>query len=246
VQQEDVDSEVNHPRKNYIWYYKIEAFINHVREINSDLIHVLGTCISLDEMMIRFLGQSLESHRMKNKPISEGFKFFVLTNTLGYVVNFTPDGRTAAKTGRQEYAASSTERKIKSMVKFITSTVDEFCALQKERFSKKTRASHAETEDDIEMEIFCLGMDNYFTLPKVIQGLRDNGIGVVGTARFRKGWPPCALQQIQQKDCDFNEFRYLVDENGTLLARWMDNGLVFCVSTLHHVGTTIKIARKRP
>jgi hypothetical protein len=111
---------------------------------------------------------------------------------------------------------------------------------------KKTRASHAETEDDVEMEKFCLGMDNYFTLPKVIQGLRDNGIGVVGTARFRKGWPPRALQQIQQKDCDFNEFRCLVDENGRLLTRWMDNGLVFCVSTLHHVGTTIKVARKRP
>jgi len=56
VQQEDVDSEVNHPRKDHIWYYKIEAFINHVREINSDLIHVLGTCLSLDEMIIRFLG----------------------------------------------------------------------------------------------------------------------------------------------------------------------------------------------
>eukprot|EP00957_Ditylum_brightwellii_P020371 1537129-Ditylum_brightwellii.AAC.1 len=77
---------------------------------------------------------------------------------------------------------------------------------QKERFSKKTRAPHAETDDDVEMEKFCLGMNYYFTLPKVIKGLRDNGIAVVETTRFRKGCPPCALQQIQQKDCDFNEF----------------------------------------
>eukprot|EP00957_Ditylum_brightwellii_P067055 5090013-Ditylum_brightwellii.AAC.1 len=69
---------------------------------------------------------------MKNKPISEGFNFFVFTNTLGYVVNFTPDGRIAAKAGQQEYAASRTEGKIESMVKFITSIVDEFYALQKE------------------------------------------------------------------------------------------------------------------
>eukprot|EP00957_Ditylum_brightwellii_P143963 10969510-Ditylum_brightwellii.AAC.1 len=69
------------------------------------------------------------------------------------------------------------------MVKFITSIIDEFRALQKERLSKqKTRASHAETENDVEMGKFCLGMDNYFTLPKVIQGLGDNGIGDVGTA----------------------------------------------------------------
>eukprot|EP00957_Ditylum_brightwellii_P065973 5003183-Ditylum_brightwellii.AAC.1 len=26
----------------------------------------------------------------------------------------------------------------------------------------------------------------------------------------------------------------------------MDNGLVCCVSTLHHVGTTVKVERKRP
>eukprot|EP00957_Ditylum_brightwellii_P186104 14168950-Ditylum_brightwellii.AAC.1 len=58
-----------------------------------------------------------------------------------------------------------------------------------------------ERELGVEMENFYLAMDNYFTLPKVIKHLRDNGIGVVGTARIRTGWPPYELQKIQQKDC---------------------------------------------
>eukprot|EP00957_Ditylum_brightwellii_P046245 3508615-Ditylum_brightwellii.AAC.1 len=40
--------------------------------------------------------------------------------------------------------------------------------------------------------------------------------------------------------------RYLVDENGTLIARWMDNGLVLLVPTLHSVGASTQIERRRP
>jgi len=66
---------------------------------------VLRTKLSLDEMMVRFMGRSLETHRLKNKSIGEGFNFFVLSTVEGFVVKFTPDGRTATKTGTQEYSA---------------------------------------------------------------------------------------------------------------------------------------------
>ena len=59
--------------------------------------------LSLDEMMIRFVGRCRETHNIKNKPIGEGFKFFVLATMMGFVVNFTPDGRIAEKKGEQEY-----------------------------------------------------------------------------------------------------------------------------------------------
>eukprot|EP00957_Ditylum_brightwellii_P197418 15041557-Ditylum_brightwellii.AAC.1 len=62
-------------------------------------------------------------------------------------------------------------------------------------------------------------MDNYFTTPTVIKQLRGNGIGIVGPVRARRGWPPSAKQKIQQKDCDFNEFRYLIDDTGTLIGK---------------------------
>eukprot|EP00957_Ditylum_brightwellii_P182829 13926703-Ditylum_brightwellii.AAC.1 len=76
-----VDEDKEHPQKKHVWYYKIEAFINHVREINFDLIHILGTCLSLDEMMIRFSGRSCETHQIRNKPLGEGYKFFALTTS---------------------------------------------------------------------------------------------------------------------------------------------------------------------
>eukprot|EP00957_Ditylum_brightwellii_P147088 11199625-Ditylum_brightwellii.AAC.1 len=45
-----------HPRKKDVWCYKLEAFLDHFREINFSLLFVLGTCLSLDEMMIQFSG----------------------------------------------------------------------------------------------------------------------------------------------------------------------------------------------
>eukprot|EP00957_Ditylum_brightwellii_P039206 2965427-Ditylum_brightwellii.AAC.1 len=38
-----MDEMKEHPQKKYVWHYKIEAFINHIREINFDFIHALGT-----------------------------------------------------------------------------------------------------------------------------------------------------------------------------------------------------------
>ena len=49
-------------------------------------------------------------------------------------------------------------------------------------------------------------MDNYFTLPKVINCLKELGVGVVGTARFKKNWPPKHLGDIDQRDANFNNF----------------------------------------
>ena len=116
-EEEELDSEEIESRE--LWYSKLTFFIDHVREVSYSLIHVLGTFLSLDEMMIRFFGRSVETHRMKNKPIKEGYNFFVLTTKTGYVVNFTPDGRTAATKDRQEYKVDKTMGKIETMIMFV-------------------------------------------------------------------------------------------------------------------------------
>eukprot|EP00957_Ditylum_brightwellii_P070168 5330589-Ditylum_brightwellii.AAC.1 len=138
----------------------------------------------------------METHHMKNKLIGKGYKIFALTTTDGFVANFTPGGRTSTSTGCQDI-------------------VDQFREKQKKRLSKvTTRAPDEERELDIKMETFCLAMDNFFTVTTVIKCLRDNGISVVGTARTRRGWLLSVIQNIQQKDCDFNDFRYLIDDIG--------------------------------
>ena len=248
--EEEEEDEVSKESKKVVWFEKLKFLITHVREISYLLVFILGTVLSLDEMMIRFKGRSNETHRIKNKPIKEGYKFFVLCTSLGYVLNFTPDGRTANKTKQQEYLAEASVGKIESMILHLVEVVDRFRDRQQKRLGKYKRVLRSRKgEDDFDekpMAHFCLAMDNYFTLPKIIQRLRECGIGVVGTARFKRGWPPALLRNVEQNNCAFNDFNWMVDEHGTLVARWMDNGLVFCVSTLHKVGKIVKRNRKRP
>eukprot|EP00957_Ditylum_brightwellii_P195745 14913581-Ditylum_brightwellii.AAC.1 len=109
-------------------------------------------------MMIRFSGRSSKTHQIKNKPIGEGHKLFALTTSQGFVANFTPDGRKASKSGRQESSVNSSDGKIEPMI--LTAT----------------RARDNKREADVEMDKFCMKMDNYFTLPQVIKRLREKGI----------------------------------------------------------------------
>ena len=102
------------------------------------------------------------------------------------------------------------------------------------------------TFSEKQMSMFCIAMDNYFTLPGVIKQLRDKCIGVVGTARFKQSWPPKELKDIDKNDAEFNDFYYSYDEHGTLIGRWMDNTLVFLVSTIHRVGSIVQRERRRP
>ena len=70
-------------------------------------------------------------------------------------------------------------------------------------------------------------MDNYFTLPIVMKQLRAIDIGVVRTARGRIGWPHPLLAGLDSNSTKFNYFYWYVDINGTLIAKWKDNSLVF-------------------
>lgn len=109
-----------------VWFHKLQSFIDHVQEVSFQLIFVLGTLLSLDEMMIQFCGRSAETHWIKNKPIGEGYKLFVLTTYDGFVVNSTPGGRSASKTNRQEYESNKGLGKIESMIQFVAKVLKRF------------------------------------------------------------------------------------------------------------------------
>eukprot|EP00957_Ditylum_brightwellii_P100473 7658487-Ditylum_brightwellii.AAC.1 len=96
------------------------------------------------------------------------------------------------------------------------------------------------------MDAFCLAMDNYFTLLKVIAKLHKIGVGIVGTVRARRGWPPKELSNAIQQDANFNNLFWTVDVFGILVVQWMDNGFVLCVTTLHKVGEIVERLRKCP
>ena len=62
----------------------------------------------------------------------------------------------------------------------------------------------------------------------------------------KKNWPTNNLCDIEIGQSNFNDFYYLTDQHGTLLACWMDNGLIYCVSTIHKPEKMVKRSRKRP
>ena len=125
------------------------------------------------------------------------------------------------------------------MILFVVDIIKKFRSKQKERMSKfkgtrsNSRKDPLQGQDKV-MDKFCIAMDNYFTLPKVIKCLRELGVGVVGTARFRRNWPPQFLKDVKQTDVTFNEFHYCFFEN-TLLARWIHRRQDHCPSTLQEV-----------
>ena len=77
-----------------------------------------------------------------------------------------------------------------------------------------------------EMRILMLGLDaagKTTILYKLKLGQHVNTIPTVG---FN-------VETVNYKNVKFNEFYWTVDENGTLVGRWMDNGLVLVTSTVH-------------
>ena len=68
----------------------------------------------------------------------------------------------------------------------------------------------------------------------------------MGTAKYSKVWPPLCLKKLMIKNRTSMIFFRTVDQYMTLVARWMDNGIVFCVSTVHKAGQIIERCRRRP
>ena len=73
--ENDTENEETEPE---VFYSNLEPLINNNRGVNFYLIVVLGTLLSLDEMMIILMLKYTEKHQTNNNPISEGFKLFYM------------------------------------------------------------------------------------------------------------------------------------------------------------------------
>jgi hypothetical protein len=77
------------------WYTKLEPLASMLRTKFQAYV-VLGQNVSFDEMMVPFSGRSRHTIKMKNKPISEGFKVWALCDR-GYLWDFLFYSRTSGK-----------------------------------------------------------------------------------------------------------------------------------------------------
>ena len=91
---------------------------------------------------------------------------------------------------------------------------------------------------------YVLGMDNFFTTTDVIKATRALNVGVVGTARKRRNWPPKEMGAID--DERFNTLYCLPSKDNYMIFGWVDNLVVLMVSTIHTGTEVVEKQRKRP
>lgn len=144
---------------------------------------------------------------------------------IGYISYFSPDGRVSGQSGGNEFSGANNEGgKLYLMLMFLYKNVLEVHVAAKYEF--------------------VIFLDNYFTYPKTIKAFRDLGVGIAGTGRLKRGWPPACLKVSEEPL--FNDLYYCVDDDGTLVMRWVDNNTVLMVSTVHNPESNILKDRRRP
>jgi Transposase IS4 len=93
-EEEEGEEEEEEPPAVQRWFHKVEGFLKHVNVTSKRICRHPGSFLSIDEMMKRFKGRSNQTHKMKNKPIKEGYKFFAICcSQTGFVFDFFVDGR---------------------------------------------------------------------------------------------------------------------------------------------------------
>ena len=73
---EDMDDDNGSKTPDERWFAKVAPIIDLVNETSKCKFPVF--CVSIDEQMKKFKGRSGKTFRMKNKPISEGYKFWAI------------------------------------------------------------------------------------------------------------------------------------------------------------------------
>ena len=96
----------------------------------------LGSAVAIDEIMVRFHGRSIDTCKMPNKPIKQGYKIFALADN-GYVWHFQ---------------LSSRQHRIRELKKVDELTPTGSMVLQMAQLLPKVSNSHS-----------VIYMDNYFT-----------------------------------------------------------------------------------
>lgn len=88
------------PNNNDSWFSKVEPLSSKLGSAYCRY-YVPSTDVSVDEMIVRFKGRFKHTFRMKNKPISTGYKIFSICDS-GYTYSFLYTSRVNAVLGIQK------------------------------------------------------------------------------------------------------------------------------------------------
>jgi len=210
-----------HGTQNGNYYAKVEPLLSHIRK-TSQSIYRPSSNMSVDEMIIRFLGRSPHTFRMKGKPTPEGFKILALCD-YGYTWTFLPVSR-IAKSKEIEVSENKLGDAAHSVIHLI------------KQLPFKTQA-------------FNIYMDRFFSSVPLFEYLRSEGIGACGTVRPNTTRYPkqLKLKRSEEKRLDWNVISGVVVDD-ILALLWVDNSPVRMLTTIHEGrgGAMVERNRRRP
>ena len=89
--REDMDDDDGSQPPDERWFAKATPLIDLVDETSKTVCKFPAFCVSIDEQMKKFIGHSGQTFRMKNKPISEGYKIWAICcANSGFCYHYIP------------------------------------------------------------------------------------------------------------------------------------------------------------
>lgn len=159
--------------------------------------------LSIDESMVKYFGRHSCKQFIRGKPIRFGYKVWMLSTSLGYVVQFEP-----------YQGASGRQAEYPDLGKGGSIVLDLIAELQEE----EGRAYH-------------LTFDNMFTSLKLVDVLTEKNIACTGTIRSNR-LENCPVKDVtEMKKTARGTFDHATDpKTGFTVVRWNDNNIVNVVS----------------
>jgi len=200
------------------WYEKVEPMAVPL-QLASQKYLLPATEIAVDEMMVKFMGKSSHTIKIKNKPIKQGYKIFALC-WRGYTINFTYSSRVKGIAGVPKIVPKPNKPKPLAPTYRVVDYLVSCLPYQQFRFN--------------------IYLDNLFTNVLLFRLLRQKGIGACGTTRKNsEGYPKTFKNKKEKGKSTYPEWNTLEGElvgSGDVLALlWMDQNLVMMLTTIHEV-----------
>lgn len=191
-------------------------FDNFVK--NCQQLYSLGSCATIDEMLVSFRGRCKFRVYMPNKPCKYGIKIMAIT-----------DAKTHYFLNGYIYVGKDSEGQTLSM--------------EEQNFSKPTQ-SVIRLSKPIYKTNRNITADNWFTSLELVRELKANGLTYVGTIRKNKKDIPKEFQPSKNRDIQSTLYGF-TDEISLVSYVPKKNKAVMLVSSMHHTKCT-DLQTKKP
>jgi Transposase IS4 len=218
--------------ESFVW--RVEPIATIVRQ-NCSANWIPSSHLAIDEAMVPYTGRLLHKVKLKNKPINEGYKIWVLGDS-GYAYDWLwhshqdgPEG--IPKRGIEVDQLVPKGPRIVRLAPTYALII---------RLATRLRRIYPE-------RVFCLFLDNLFLNLNVSHALLALNICCTGTTRKNASGIPLWLIELKENNRSLVWDSTLAETVGyTLCFLWQDNNAVLGITTAYSLKETIERLRKRP